>query len=84
MPLRKNTLIVPTPLVGGGTIYSNRFFLLRKFWPIAIFIVEDRYIYRREQSGIIKKLVQRRFQKLKDFFNFNFFEELSRIEVVNT
>ena len=36
-------LIVPTPIEGGGgggTIYSNGFFLFRQFWPIDIFIVE--------------------------------------------
>ena len=33
-------------------------------------------------SGIIKKLFQRRTQKQKDFLNFKFFEELSRIEVL--
>ena len=34
-------LIVSTPVVGGGgTIYSNGFFLFREFWPIDIFIVE--------------------------------------------
>ena len=33
-------LIVPTPLVVGGTIYSNGFFLFREFWPTDIFIVE--------------------------------------------
>ena len=33
-------IIVPTPLVGGGTIYSYGFFLFRQFWPIDIFIVE--------------------------------------------
>ena len=31
---------VPTPHVGGGTIYSNGFFLFKQFWPIDIFIVE--------------------------------------------
>ena len=34
------TLFVPTPLVGGVTIYSNGFFLFREFWPTDIFIVE--------------------------------------------
>ena len=35
-------LIVPTPLVGEGTIYSNGFFffLFSEFWPIDIFVVE--------------------------------------------
>ena len=33
-------IIVPTPLVGGGTIYSNWFFLFSQFWPIDIFVVE--------------------------------------------
>ena len=35
-------IIVPTPLEGrgGGTIYSNGFFLFREFWPTDIFIVE--------------------------------------------
>ena len=34
------TLIVPTPLVGGGIIYSNEFF--------GQTILVDRYIHRRE------------------------------------
>ena len=34
-------LIVPTPLEGGGTIYSTGFFLFSQFWPIDIFIVES-------------------------------------------
>ena len=33
-------IIVPTPLLGGGTIYSNELFLFRQFWPIDILIVE--------------------------------------------
>ena len=31
--------IVPTPLEGGGAIYSNGFFLFRQFWSIDILIV---------------------------------------------
>ena len=31
-------IFVPTPLEGGGTVYSAGFFL---FWPINIFIVES-------------------------------------------
>ena len=38
---RNNTIIVPTPLEGGGTIYSNGFFLFSQFSPIDIFIVES-------------------------------------------
>ena len=34
-------LIVPTPLEGGGTIYSNGFFFVQS-------ILADRYIHRRE------------------------------------
>ena len=34
-------IVVPTPLEGGGTIYSNGFFLFSKFWPIDIFIIES-------------------------------------------
>ena len=47
------SLIVPTSLVGGGTIYSNGFFCSVNF---------GRSIYSssRNVSGIIKKLVQRR------------------------
>ena len=47
-------------------------------------ILADRYIRRRNVSGIIKKLVQRRVQEKKRFFfKFRFyFEELSRIEVL--
>ena len=37
----KQTIIVPTPLEGGGTIYSIGFFLFSHFWPIDIFIVES-------------------------------------------
>ena len=33
-------IVVPTPLVWGGTIYSNGLFLFRQFWPIDIFILE--------------------------------------------
>ena len=33
-------MIVPTPLVGGETVYSNGFFLFRQLWPIDILIVE--------------------------------------------
>ena len=36
----KLTLFVPTPLEGGGTIYSNGFFVQKIF--------DDRYIHRRE------------------------------------
>ena len=47
--------VVPTPLVGGGTIYSNGFFCSVNF---------GRSIYssQRNVSGIIKKLIQRRIQ----------------------
>ena len=37
----KQSFIVPTPLEGGGTIYSNGFFLFRQFLPIDMFIVES-------------------------------------------
>ena len=46
-------LIVPTPLEGGGTTYSNGFFFVQS-------ILADRYIHRRVETGIIRKLVQRR------------------------
>ena len=48
-------IIVPTPLVGGGTIYSNGFFYSVNF---------GRSIYssQRNVSGIIEKLVQRKIQ----------------------
>ena len=32
--------IVPTPPVGGGTIYLNEFFLFIQFWPIDISILK--------------------------------------------
>ena len=39
--LKTLKIIVPTPLVGGGgTIYSNRFFVQS--------VLADRYIHRRE------------------------------------
>ena len=40
-----NLFFVPTPLVGGGTIYSNGFFLFRQFWPIDMLTIEkcERY-----------------------------------------
>ena len=38
---RRSGLIVPTHFSGGGTIYSNGFFLFRQFWPIDIIIVES-------------------------------------------
>ena len=49
-------LVVPTPLVGGGTICSNGFFCSDNFG-------RSKYSSQRNVSGIIKKLIQRRIQK---------------------
>ena len=35
----KKCIFVPTPLEGGGTIYTNEFFVFREFSSIDIFIV---------------------------------------------
>ena len=58
-------LIVPTPLKGGGTIYSNGFFLFSQFWPIDIFIVELRLVSLESLSSVeyrIKKIFFRILQ----------------------
>ena len=53
----KNLLFRPL-LRGGGTIYSNGFFLFSQFWPIDIFFVELRLVSLESLSsveyGIIK------------------------------
>ena len=58
---------VPTPPKGGGTIYSNGFFLL-----IDIFIA-DRYIYRRELRLVsLESLSSVEYGIKKIFFDFRF------------
>ena len=68
--------IVPTPLVGEGTIYSNGFFLFSQFWPIDIFIAEKCDLVSLKSSYSLE------FEIKRSFLNFVFFEELSRIEVL--
>ena len=41
----KQFLFRPHLWGGGGTIYSNGFFLFSQFWPIDIFIAEKREWY---------------------------------------
>ena len=50
----KADVVVPTPLEGGGTIYSTGFFLFRQFWPIDIFIVELRLVSLESLSSLEK------------------------------
>ena len=68
--LNKFSLFRPH-LWGGGTIYSNGFFCSVNF---------GRSIYssQRNKSGIIKKLVQRRIQNSKDFFDIRYFSRSYR------
>ena len=58
---------VPTPLEGGGTLYSNGFFCSVNF---------RRSIYSsyRVETDIIRKLVQRRIWNQKDFSDFRFLQ----------
>ena len=73
--MEPSMIIVPTPLVGGGTIYSNGFF----FVP---WILADRYIHRREMCVVsLKSSSIVEFEIKKIFLNFVFFEELSRFKV---
>ena len=60
-------IIVPTPLEGGGTIYSNGFFCSDNFG-------RSTYSPQRVETGITKKLVQRRIWNSKDFFDFCFLQ----------
>ena len=69
-------LIVPTPLGGGGTIYSNVFFFVHS-------ILADRYIHRREMLVVsLKSSSSVEFKIKKIFFNFVIFEELSRFKIL--
>ena len=53
---------------GGGSNYITGFFFSNGFFFQKI--LADRYIHRRNVSGIIKKSVQRRSRIWKDFFSF--------------
>ena len=81
MGLRKNLLInnvfiVMTPLVGGGTIYSNGFFFVQT-------ILVDRYIHRTEMLVVsLKSSSSVEFEYKKNFWNFVFFDKLSRFKVL--
>ena len=55
-PVRKQIIIVPTPLVGGGELYTKLVFFCSVNFGRSI------YSSQRNVSGIIKKLVQRRIQ----------------------
>ena len=68
-------LIVPTPLVVEGTIYSNGFFVQT--------FSADRYIHRREMRVIsLESSSSVEFGIKKFFLNFLFFEELLRFNVL--
>ena len=73
----KLDFIVPTPPVGGGTIYLNGFFFVQS-------ILADRYIHRREMWVVsLESSSSVEFETKKIFLKFVFFfEELSMIEVL--
>ena len=64
-----SSFIVPTPLVGGGTICSNGVFFVQT-------ILADRCIHRREMWVISIKSSPRVKFEINNFFNFVFLEEL--------
>ena len=67
-------IFVPTPLEGGGTIYSNGFFLFRQFWPIDIFIVQSCEITSLKSPSSVEYGIK------KIIWNFVFYRELSKLE----
>ena len=74
--MSRRILIVPTPLVGAGTIYSNGFFFVQS-------ILADRYIHRAEKIVVsLKSSSTVEFEIKKIFLNFVIFEELSRFKVL--
>ena len=67
-------LIVPTPLEGEGTIYSNGFFFVQS-------ILADRYIHRRELRLVsLESLSRVEYGIKKIFLIFIFNRELSRFK----
>ena len=67
-------LFVPTPLVGGGTIYSNGFLFVQT-------ILADRYIHRRELRLVsLESLSSVEYGIKKIFLIFVFDRELSRFK----
>ena len=70
-----STLIVPTPLEGGGTIYSNGFFFVQS-------ILADRYIHRRELRLVsLESLSSVEYGIKKIFLIFVFDREISRFKL---
>ena len=68
-------LFVPTPLEGGGTIYSNGFFFVQS-------ILTDRYIHRRELRLVpLESLSSVEYGIEKIFLNFVFHREISRLKL---
>ena len=67
-------VFVPIHIVVGVTIYSTGFFVQS--------ILADIYDHRMISSGIIRKLFQHRICNLRDSFEYTFFDELSRFEVL--
>ena len=67
---RKNLirLIVPTPVEGGGTIYSTGFFFVQS-------ILADRYINRRELRLVsLESLSSVEYRIKKIFFKFRYLQ----------
>ena len=61
----KISIFVPIPLVGGGSIYSNGFFVQT--------ILADRCIHRREMPVVSLKSSSSVKFEIKDFFEFRIF-----------
>ena len=72
----KRLVIVPTPLEGGGTIYSNGFFFVQS-------IFADQYIHRRELRLVLLENSSSAEYGIKMIFlNFLFYRELSRFKLL--
>ena len=70
-----NSFFVPTPLEGGGTIYSNGFFFVQS-------ILADRYIHRREMRLVsLESLSSVEYGIKKVFLIFVFDREISRFKL---
>ena len=68
-------LFVPTPLEGGGTIYSNGFFFVQS-------ILADRYIHRREFRLVSLESLSSVEYGIKNYiFIFDFDREISRFKL---
>ena len=66
--LSVEVFFIPTPLVGGGEeLYTQMGFFCSVNFGRSI------YSWRRNLSGIIKKMVKRRIQNKKDFLDFRLF-----------